>query len=342
MHDSPLSLEALERSPFGTVFADAMAVMNFRDHAWSAVEIKPVAPLSLHPAAHVLHYASTCFEGLKAYRWNDDSIRLFRLDRHVARMRRSAELLCLPCPEAAVLDGMIRGLVEHNRAFVPRPPGALYIRPTLIGVEANIGAAGTPAAEACLFVLTAPVGAYFKGGERGLKILIEDQAMRAVPGFGQAKTGGNYAAALRHVVQARRDYGADQVLFCPGGDVQETGASNFLLLNDREILTKPLSDAFLHGVTRDSVLRLAAKLGYQVTERDFTVAEIFDWIDQGGEATLSGTAAVLAGVGTFIYQGQEYTVGNGGVGRNALRLRQALTAIQYGEAPDEFGWLTST
>jgi len=324
---------------FGTVFSRWMTLTRCRGGAWSEVETAAVAPISLHPGAHVLHYGSSCFEGVKAFRMADGNVRLFRVDRHAERLRRSAELLCLPLPPVAVVERMIREVVAANREDVPPAPGALYLRPTLIGTEANIGAAGAPPAEAMLYILASPVGDYFSGGGRPLTLLIEEEGMRSTPGFGQAKTGANYAAAMRHVLAARREHGADQVLFCPGGDVQETGASNFLLIDDRRVLTKPLDGSFLHGVTRDSVLTLAADLGYEVVERDFTVDELLAWT-AFGEAALSGTAAVLTGVGELIRGGRRHTVGDGGVGPNTRRLREALTAIQSGAAGDRFGWLS--
>ncbi|HEX5515226.1 MAG TPA: branched-chain amino acid aminotransferase [Gammaproteobacteria bacterium] len=333
------SKQAAAVPPFGTVFSEQMPLSRFSDGRWTAMETVPVAPLSIHPGAHVLHYSSTCFEGLKAFRMPNGAIRVFRLDRHVARFRQSTDLLCLPTPPADLLEQMVRHVVELSRDDVPVPPGALYLRPTMIGTEANIGAAGTPSAEALLYVLASPVGDYFAGGGRALRILIEDEGMRSTPGFGQAKTGGNYASALRHIINGRAAHNADQVLFCPGGDVQETGASNFFLLDDRRLMTKPLDGSFLPGITRDSLITLARHMDYEVIERDFTVDELKDWI-RTGEAALSGTAAVLSGVGTFIHDGKEYTVGDGRVGPNTQRLREALTAIQFGVAEDPFGWLT--
>jgi branched-chain amino acid aminotransferase len=314
-----------------------MAMCWYRNGRWSAHEITETKPLALHPAAHVLHYASTCFEGLKAYRWADESIRVFRLDMHTARMHQSARLLCLPFPGEQTLASMVREAVSASRDVVPATPGSLYIRPTLIGTEPNIGAAGAPPGEACLYVLLSPVGSYFGDSNAGVRIVIEDEQMRSTPGFGMAKTGGNYASALRHVVRAKAQDQAVQVLFCPGGDVQETGASNFLLLNDEEVLTKPLDPSFLHGVTRDSILRLAERLGYRIVERDYSVKELFEWIEHG-EAALSGTAAVLTGVGSLVHNGNTYTVGAGVIGPNTRRLCDALTDIQQGTAPDEFGW----
>ena len=327
--------------PFGTEFSEKMVVANFANGEWSEPEIKPVENISIHPAAHVLHYSSECFEGLKAYKWSDGSTRIFRIDKHAARMARSTEILYLPFPGEEFFIKSVSDLVAENRDSTPEPPGSLYIRPAIIGTERNIGAAGVGSAEAMFFVLTSPVGAYFSG-DRALRILIEEEGMRAVPGFGSVKTGGNYAAALSHVVKAREEHQTDQVLFCPNGDVQETGASNFMLLNDNELITKPLDNTFLHGVTRDSVLALAKSLGYNVIERNFKTDEIIDWIANGGEAALSGTAAVLAGVGTFIRNGEEFYAGGegGSVGPNTKKIREALCAIQQGDAEDQFGWTT--
>ena len=281
--------EILQPAPFGTVFAEKMVINQFGENGWGTYSLEKTAPFSLHPGAHVFHYASTCFEGLKAYRRDDGGVHIFRLDSHVARMRQSARLLQLPEPDDAMLRDMILEGVRASRSEIPAYPGALYIRPTLIGTQVNIGAAATATTEATLFILLSPVGDYFQGGQRPLRILVEDQAMRSTPDFGMAKTGGNYAAALRRITQAKNEYSADQVLFCPGGDVQETGAANFLLLNDNEILTKQLDSSFLHGVTRDSALTIAPELGYKVSERNFKVDEMLDWV-KTGEAALSGTA----------------------------------------------------
>lgn len=329
---------SIRAMPFGTDFADRMSISFYANGAWSPTRIQPLAPLELHPGAHVLHYSSSCFEGLKAFRWADGTARLFRLERHVERMRQSARLLCLPVPSAELLTSMILELVAECTDAIPSPPGAMYLRPTLIGTETNIGAAGTGSAQACLYVLASPVGDYFAGGSRPLRILVEDHQARATPNFGMAKTGANYASGLRHVVDARARWNADQVLFCPGGDVQETGASNFMLIDDTEILTKRLDSSYLHGVTRDSILVLARELGYRVVERDFSVEELLERASVA-EAALSGTAAVLAGVGTLVHRGQEYRVLDGEVGANTRKLRGTLTDIQFGHASDPRGWL---
>jgi branched-chain amino acid aminotransferase len=326
-----------QRPAFGTLLTSHMAVATYQDGRWSSSEIKPVAPIELSPAAHVLHYSSTCFEGFKAYRRADGSIHVFRMGRHIERMRQSARQLVLPEPDAAQLADMVRAVVRRCRDAVPEAPGALYLRPILIGTTANIGAAATPAAEASLIVLASPVWDYFAGGAKPLRILVDDENTRSTAQMGMVKTGGNYAAALGPTLNARAKYQADQVLFCPGGQVQETGASNFVLIREGELLTRSLDTTFLHGVTRDSLLTLARDLGYKVSERVFDVKEMLEWV-KTGEAALSGTAAVLAGAGTLIYRGAEHRVGSGDVGPLTRALRTQLVAIQQGEAPDRHGW----
>ncbi len=327
-----------KRPAFGTVLTSHMAIAAYRDGRWSDAEIKPVAPIELSPAAHVLHYASTCFEGFKAFRRADGSIHIFRMDRHIARMRQSARQLVLPEPDAAQLAGMVRRVIERCREAVPEAPGALYLRPILFGTTANIGAAATPASDALLLVLASPVWDYFAGGMKPLRILVDDENTRSAAQMGMVKTGGNYAAAMGPTLNARAKYQVDQVLFCPGGQVQETGAANFLLVRDGELLTRGLDSTFLHGVTRDSLLTLARDEGFKVSERVFDVREMLEWV-KSGEAALSGTAAVLAGVGTLIYRGSEHQVANGEVGPLTRALRTQLVAIQQGEAPDRHGWL---
>lgn len=321
---------------FGTEFCDNFAIARFVGDAWQEPTFEPLKPLSIHPAAHVFHYASTCFEGFKAYKWKDGKARVYRLNEHVARMQKSAMSLRLPIPDADMLAMMVSRLVARNVDQIPAPPSSLYLRPTLIGTLENIGAAASPSTEATLFVLASPVGDYFAAGASALKLLVEDKRARSTEQLGSTKTGGNYAAALGPTLDAKEQYGVDQVLFCPNGDVQETGAANFLLIGDDEIITKPLDSTFLHGITRDSILKLAKSEGYRVSERDFTVAELLELV-KTHEAALSGTAACLSPVGTLVYQGQDIAVREG---NNIAKLRAALQNVQYGLVRDTHGWLT--
>lgn len=313
-----------------------MVSSRTRQGAYQPWEAHPVEPLALDPATHALHYGSACFEALKAHRGEDSVVRIFRLADHVARLRASAAALCLPVPPGDLVTAMVGATVEANLAEVPAAPGALYLRPTLLGVDASIGGAALPSAEALLFVLASPVGDYFAGG-RTLTVSVETDVPRSTPQFGAVKAGANYAMALGVIQRARTEHGADQVLFAPGGDVQETGASNFVLFAEGRVVTKALDGSFLHGITRDSVLRIADHLGYAVEERDVHVDELRAWA-RSGEAALTGTAAVLAGVGTLVLHGERIVVGDGAVGPHTTRLRDGLLAIQRGRAPDRWGW----
>jgi len=328
---------ATARPGFGTVLTDHMSVAHFKDGHWSEAQLTPTAPIPMHPAAHVLHYSSTCFEGFKAYRWRDGSVHVFRMDRHIERMRQSARLLTMPEPNAEQLAAMVISVIDRCRDQVPEPPGALYLRPLLFGTMPNIGAASTATNEASLIVLASPVWDYFSGGMKPLRIYIEDKANRTASHLGMVKTGGNYAAAMGPTLAARDKYKVDQVLFCPGGSVQETGAANFLLIREGHIVTRSLDSTFLHGVTRESLLTMTRDMGFRVEERVFDVAEMLEWV-KTGEAALSGTAAVLAGIGTLVHRDGEHRVGSGEVGPVTQRLRSALVAIQTGEAPDRHGW----
>src|ERR1700733_15685196 len=259
---TPPSQAQSPRPAFGTVLTSHMAVATYRDGRWSESEIKPVESISLSPAAHVLHYGSTCFEGFKAFRHADGSVHVFRMDRHMQRLLQSTRSLVLPEPDVAQVADMVRALINRCRDAVPEAPGALYLRPIVFGTSANLGGATTPTTEAMLVVLASPVWDYFEGGEEPLRILVDDQNTRSAQHMGMVKTGGNYAAALAPIMNARAQHQADQVLFCPEGQVQETGAANFLLIRDGELMTRSLDSTFLHGVTRGSLLRMGRDLGY--------------------------------------------------------------------------------
>ena len=318
--------------PFGSVFGPVMAVATFDGVAWSTPDVAAVDSFSMHPGTHALHYGSSCFEGLKAHRQPDGSVRTFRPDAHAARLVQSAGRLCLPVPPAALVAQLVELAVVANAHLTPASPGALYLRPTLLGTDVTIGSAATPSRTAILFVLACPVGDYLPPGR--LTVAVETQTPRTTPQFGAVKTGANYAMALSPIGAAREQHGADQVLFAPGGIVQETGASNVLLIDGREILTPELTDAYLHGVTRDSLLRLARWLDWTVTEREVTVEDCVEWAARpDAEVALTGTAAIVAPVGTLVVGGVARPVGATGTDPRTAELRAALLDIQAGRAP---------
>jgi len=325
---------------FGTQFLPKMAICHFDGH-WGKEQMVPSDQISVHPGAHVLHYASTCFEGLKAFRQADGGVALFRMDRNIARFAQSSALLCLPDIDTEQVSRMISNSVSVFRNDVPQAPASLYVRPTHIGTEPAIGKAATASDTSSLFVLLSPVGDYFQSGEASLRLLLDETGVRCGPDHGMVKGGGNYASALKHIQRAAREHRADQVLFCPGADVQETGAANFILIDGDEIITKSLDESFLHGVTRESLLTLARDKGLNVQERQLSVAELLERAAKPEcEAGLTGTAAVVAAVGTLIHNGKEHKVGSGQPGPRIRQMRDELNAIQWGQSEDKHGWLT--
>ncbi len=326
--------------PFGSLFGDSMTIAQMADGIYTYPgHAQPLANFSLHPATHVFHYGSACFEGLKAHRQQDQSVAIFRLDDHVERLRQSIGRLRMPVPEASLIRQLIVDAVEANSEATPDAPGSLYIRPTFIGTAPNIGAAASPSDSATLYVICSPVGDYFAGGVRPLTLYVETKVPRTTPQFGMVKSGANYVMALGPTLDAKRDHGADQVLFATADDVTETGASNFFLVDDTRLLTRQLDESFLHGVTRDSIIRIGADLGYQIEERPIAPGELVEWAATG-ELFLSGTAAVVAPVGTVIVSDSAVTVGDGTPGPNTLKIREALTNVLSGAAPDPYSWRT--
>lgn len=328
----------MANNEFGTQFFDEITLATYDGSAWSKTVFQPSDRLPLHPATHVLHYASTCFEGMKAFRDENGKVYVFRLNDHVKRMQNSARGVHLPVPNAEQLKSMILDLLEKYRDQVPAFPHSAYIRPTLLGTDTSIGRAAAPSQTAMLFVLISPVGDYFSPEDK-MRVLMNTEDLRCAPHFGAIKSGGNYASALGLVMDAAEKHGAQQVIFAPHGDVQETAAANCLLINDNEVLTKGLSSEFLPGITRDSILQVAKSLGYTVSERDISADELIEW-SKNGEIALSGTAAVLAPVGEVVYQDNVYTVNQGKDATNTMKLRKALNDIQRGASNDPFNWIT--
>ncbi len=322
---------------FGTEFFKEMTLTEFDGKSWSETRFCSSDSLSLHPASHVLHYSSTCFEGLKAFRTETKECVVFRLEDHIKRMQRSAKGLLLPVPDADQLRTMILNLLKKYKSEIPAFPSAAYIRPTLIGTDPAIGRAADPSRTALLYVLVSPVGGYLSGVN--VKLLIDDKNQRCAPHFGSIKSGGNYASALSIVCEAREKYGTQQVLFCPNGDVQETAATNCLLINDKQIITKPTCDEFLPGITRDSILKVADKFGLEVIEKDITVNELLEWVEDG-ELVLSGTAAVIVSVNELVYKGKTYVVNKARENINANKIKTYIDDLRQQKIVDDFNWLT--
>lgn len=329
---------------FGKLFTDRMFIAEWKiGQGWVDARIQPYAPFQLDPACLVLHYAQEIFEGMKAYRWKDGSVALFRPEMNARRFNHSADRICMPeVPEDLFLKG-VEELVRLEADWIPTAPGtSLYIRPTMIAVEPVLGV--KPSDHYYFYVILSPVGAYYAGGFNPTKIMIEDKYVRAVKGgTGEAKTGGNYASSLKAGLEAKKK-GFDQVLWLDGMErryIEEVGAMNMFFAYGDRIVTAPLEGTILNGVTRNSVISLAGELGFSVEEIKVDIDTIMADIKSGAitEAFGSGTAAVITPVGTLCYKDNPLLVGNGGVGRLTQKLYDTLTGIQTGELPDKFGWI---
>ena len=329
---------------FGKIFTDRMLLVEWKaGQGWVDARVKPYEPFIMDPACLVLHYAQEIFEGLKAYKWADGTIALFRPEMNARRFNLSAERLCMPeVPEELFLKG-IEELVRQEKDWVPGAEGtSLYIRPTMIAVEPVLGV--KPSDHYYFYVILSPVGAYYASGFNPVRIMVEDKYVRVAPGgTGEAKTGGNYASSLKAGLEAKKK-GFDQVLWLDGVHkryIEEVGAMNMFFAYEDRVVTAPLEGSILHGITRDSVLKLADSLGFKVEERKIDVEALMVDIRSGKvkEAFGSGTAAVVTPVGALSYKDECLTIGNNEVGKLTQKLYDTLTGIQYGKIADTFGWM---
>jgi len=328
---------------FGKIFTDHMFLAEFLEgKGWFNPGIVPCEPLSLHPAAAVLHYAQAIFEGLKAFRGVDGKVRLFRPDRHVRRMNISAKRLCIPELDPEFALASITQLVDVEQDWVPKTLGtSLYIRPTIIANEPFLG---VRAAHSYLyFVILSPVGAYYPEGMAPVNIRVEDKFIRAVEGgLGGAKTGANYAASLM-AGEIAKHAGYSQVLYLDGVHrkyIEEVGTMNIMFRINDEVVTPPLGGTILAGVTRDCSLTLMRKWGMTVSERQISIDEIVDAHKRGAlkEAWGTGTAAVISPVGELHYGSNKMKLGDGQIGNLTQKLFDAITNIQYGKSADDENW----
>jgi branched-chain amino acid aminotransferase len=342
---SPRPRPAEDQLGFGKYFADHMLLVDYdKGQGWHTPRIVPYGPLDLEPAAAGLHYGQAMFEGLKAYRLTDGRVGLFRVDRHAARMAAGAARLCIPPVDEALFVQGVAQLVAADRDWVPTARGtALYIRPTIVASEPFLGVRA--AERYTFFVITSPVGAYYAGGMRPVRIWVERERVRAVRGgIGAAKAAANYVASLQVAEQARAK-GCDQVLWLDGVEhrwIEEVGTMNLFVLIGDELVTPPLGGSILAGITRETVLTLAREWGLNVTERMVSIDEVQAAHADGQlkEVFGTGTAAVIQAVGTLVDDGREMSINGGVPGPLAERLYDAITRLQYGEDADTRGWLT--
>ena len=329
---------------FGHVFTDYMFLMDWTEgKGWYDPRIVPFGNLSIHPASTVLHYGSEIFEGLKAYRTADGSVQLFRPIENIRRMNRSALRMGLPeLDEQDALEALTE-LIKLEADWVPHGDGtSLYIRPFMIGDDEHLGVHGVKHVR--YVIILSPSGSYYAAGINPVKIMIEDEDVRAVRGgTGEAKCGGNYGASVRAGNRAEAK-GYSQVLWLDGVErkyIEEVGAMNIMFKIAGKIVTPVLNGSILPGITRKSIIEMCAAKGMPVEERRISIDELVEALENGTleEAWGCGTAAVVSPVGWLYYNGKEYEINGGQIGETVHMLYDELTGIQWGRKADTFGWI---
>jgi branched-chain amino acid aminotransferase len=342
---------AVSSPVFGQAFTDHMVTMSYADGRWGLLELQPFAPLALSPASLALHYGQSVFEALKAYSLADGSTALFRPGRNAARMGASFRRIAIPeLPDGAFELGCAL-LAEADRPWIPTTEGAaLYLRPFAFASEPHL--AVRPAHEYLFVIIASPVASYFGRDLAAITVGVEANDVRAtLGGTGEVKFGGNYAAGFAAHGRAFAA-GCDQVLWLDAVEhrwVEELNAMNVMFVwrrGGRTVLTTPpLSGTILEGVTRDSLLGLAAlsddpPVDEGIEERT-SIEEIRSGLADGTlrEVFACGTAAVVAPIGTILDSGRPLSVGSGGPGPVTTGLRRRLVDLQQGRAPDPHGWM---
>lgn len=332
---------------FGRLFTEHMVTIRYEAGAWQRGQLVPYAPLPLDPAASVLHYGQSIFEGFKAYRQPGGGIACFRPDANGKRFMASARRLAMPELPVELFVGAADVLLQQERDWVPSGAGeSMYLRPLMIATEAALGV--RPAKEYVFLLFGSPSADYFPQGVKPISLWLCTDYVRAAPGgTGEAKCAGNYAASL--VAQQKAiEQGCVQVIWLDAVErkwIEEMGGMNlFFVYKDgagHKLVTPKLTGTLLAGVTRDSLLKLAPDLGYRVEERMISVEDWERGLADGSlvEVFACGTAAVITPVGEVKFDGGSWSINGGEFGPVARRLRESLLAIQYGVNPDKYGWM---
>ena len=319
---------------------------------WLPPRITPYQNLSLDPATCVFHYAFECFEGMKAYKCTDGSLRLFRPDKNMQRINKSAARIALPTFDGDSLISLIGTMCRMDQRFIPSEKGySLYLRPTMIGTQRTLGVG--PPGSALLYVIASPVGPYYPTGFKAISLEATDYAVRAWPGgVGDKKLGANYAPCIVPQLKAAKK-GLHQNLWLFGEEeyITEVGTMNLFVVmknketGQKELITAPLDGTILEGVTRDSVLALArerlTKEGYNVSERYVKMSEIGEAESEGRlvEVFGAGTAAIVAPIRKISWKGRMLDCGlreDQEAGEIAMKMKGWIEGIQYGEEEHEW------
>ncbi len=327
--------------PFGYFKTDFNVRCVYKNGKWGKLEVSSSEFIEIHIAATGLHYGQEAFEGLKAYMGKDGKVRLFRWKENAKRMIASAGGIKMAAVPLELFGEAIFKVIELNKKYIP-PYGSgatLYIRPLLYGSGAEVGV--KPSSEYTFVVFVTPVGPYFKEGVKPVNMLICRDVDRAAPlGTGIYKVGGNYAASLRAIIAAREG-GYSNTIFLDALEkkyIDECGPANFFGIKDNTYVT-PKSISILNSITNMSLIEIAKSLGMKTERRQVAVEELSTFTEAGA----CGTAAVISPIAKIFDPGTNkvYEYGkNCEAGAQTMKLYNKLVAIQSGEEPDPFGWIT--
>lgn len=328
--------------PFGREFADHMFIADYSNGEWNSFRIVPFGTMGFYPSMLGLHYGQTIFEGMKAYRNDNDQIMMFRPMDNFKRLNLSAERMCMPTiPEEILMEGL-KELLRIDGDWVPQKKDcSLYIRPFMFATDQFIGVKPSETYSCVMF--TCPVGPYYT---TPLKVLVEEHYTRAAKGgTGSAKSGGNYGGAL-YPTKLAQEKGYHQILWTDSVEhkfIEESGTMNVMFQIGDSLVTPPTGDTILKGITRDSVLKLATDLGMDIQERRISVDEIVDAFDSGilNDAFGVGTAATIAPIKHIGYRTRDLELPDVETRTMSKRLADALNGIRYGKAEDPYGWMIS-
>ena len=330
---------------FGTVYTDHMFEMDYTEGiGWHDARIVPYHSLMMDPASMVLHYGQSTFEGLKAYKTPEGTIRLFRPEKNFERLNISNERLVIPKLDVDFCVEALKKLVEIEKDWIPTGEGtSLYIRPFCIATDVHVGV--HPSKTYKFMIILSPVGSYYKEGINPVKIYVEDEYCRAVRGgMGFTKTAGNYAASLIAQETAEKK-GYTQVLWLDGVEkkyIEEVGTMNIMFVINGEVITPELNGSILSGITRRSAIELLKDKGYKVTERKISIQEVYEAYENGtlNEVFGTGTAAVISPVGELIWEDKHMVINGGKIGPVSQTVYDTITGIQSGKIEDPYGWVT--
>jgi len=325
---------------FGNHISDHMLVADYKNGKWQDPQVVPYGNLSMSPAMLSLHYGQAIFEGMKAFKNKNGELIIFRPQRHYQRMLKSMERMCMPAMSEEYFINSLNAVIKVDEAWVPTTEGSsLYLRPFLFATESRLGVKISE--EYKFVVLTSPVGPYFA---KPVRVKVEEHYVRAAEGgTGFAKCAGNYGGAF-YPTQLANKQGFDQVLWTDARDhkyIDESGAMNVMFVLNGKLITPQLTSAILDGVTRNSLLTLAGKMGIGVEERKVSVAEIKEGFEKGTltEAFGAGTAAVVSTIASINIAGIDYTLPAADKNTIQLRLKKKLEDIRHGYEADEFDWV---